>query len=329
MKFKLIAYAVDRMTHKWQWPVKLVLVLICGLAWGNQAYACNPVNINVSAPKSLNINPSLPVGSTLGTINVTFGNFDLSGGCRDSIVEDFYNVLWEFLGTGVANGNLYPTTIPGLSYRGKYTYMYSIGMGGYWPTSGMIPVGGTSVPSSSIVIEFVKTGSMAAGGSFGPQVLMTWKMASLPVAQFSLATTIIIKPTANACTITQSAIQVNLDPVSVSKFTSAGVTANDKAFTIPINCTSPANIALSFDGTLKDASKGVFQNTNSSNAENIGIQLLDSSGSPVTTTVGQYANVGQITGPYNYPMTARYYSLTSDVPTGDVSAIAYATIIYN
>ncbi|PWI80679.1 hypothetical protein DEO48_07455 [Enterobacter sp. CGMCC 5087] len=63
------------------------------------------------------------------------------------------------------------------------------------------------------------------------------------------------------------------------------------------------------------------------NGGQVGIQLLDKNNTPVE--IGKSTNIGSVTGEYNYPMTARYYRLSNNVPPDEVDAIANVSIIYN
>lgn len=145
-----------------------------------------------------------------------------------------------------------------------------------------------------------------------------------------MSTPVIIKPKNPSCTVVGgiSGINVALDDVFVSELNTAGKTAKPKNFTIPINCTSPANISISFSGDMANLSNGVFQNNNTyTNAKNVGIQLLDNNGNAVNTS--SVVNIGQISGLHNYTMTARYYSVTGNASVGKVDSVANATIRYN
>lgn len=55
-------------------------------------------------------------------------------------------------------------------------------------------------------------------------------------------------------------INITLETVPSSVFASS-ITAGDNGFSISINCTTPANVALSFTGDTVDAENGVFINT--------------------------------------------------------------------
>ncbi|MFV8869988.1 fimbrial protein [Serratia fonticola] len=310
------------------WLVKLLLISIGGCGLFSQAQACSPFIINLNAPTEVETNASLPIGSVVATINMTFPRTDASsGGCNSSI--PFYSTGTHALsGNGAANGKLYATTIQGLSYRAKYDTGRAETKN-FWPVSWYAPIGGSILNAGTITVEFVKTGSLSGGGTLGPQPIGAWYVQGIPFVQFTLSTPVIIIPTDPACTVTQSAIAVNLDDTNTSQLTTMGNTSKDKAFSIPLNCTSASNISLSFSGDIADANNAVFSNlSGSANANSVGVQILKDN-SPVPTTAGSYLNLGAINGSVSVPLTARYYALTDNADVGAVSAIAYATIMYN
>lgn len=305
--------------------IKRLLPFVVLLFFSGNTYAgACPTIINVTGPALLNVNSSTPDGTVVGRMTLSWPN--TNGTC---MVNHSGNVNYEFQGYGVPNGNLYPTSIPGISYRGSFPGWSIYGLGGYWPTSAIQGISaGNYVNAGSILIEFIKIGPISAG-TFGPATLEQGYEAGNPWYNIYMTNQVSILPAAPSCTVTQSAIPVQLDDVTTGQFTRVGQTLADKAFNIPLVCSTPANISLSFSGSMADNTNGVFQNTNGATAANIGIQLLDKNNNPISTTAGSRVAVGAVSGPLNYPMTARYYALTSNVPAGDVSAIAYATIIYN
>lgn len=283
-------------------------------------------SFHVSSTSSLNVDPSVSIGSVVGSAIGAFPvlPYDGCGGAGAG----------QIIGVGTPNGNVYPTTIPGVGYRAIILSNWTAPLSaGYWPTgmTASYPAWfGTGFPAGSLKIEFIKTGIIPAqGGTFGPTPIGYLMVNGQVGATFNLDTPMIINPVTNACTITQSAIPVNLDDVTTGQLTMPGNTAKDKPLTIPLSCSMPVNISLSFNGAMSDSTNGVFQNTNSANANSVGIQLLDSNNNPVKTGSGQYIPLGTVSGNLNYSMTARYYALTSNVAAGAVNAIAYASIVYN
>ncbi|MGL5387633.1 MAG: fimbrial protein [Serratia sp. (in: enterobacteria)] len=288
------------------------------------AKATCPLTFNLtSAIPTVNISPAVPLNTILASTTVSFPL--TSGGCD----KGSGNKTSTIVGVGTPNGNLYPTSIPGVSYRGKLDANWPGYPNSWWPSSrtwtGRWP---GSYAASTVTIEFVKTGPIpGSAGTFGPGVIGNISVdGSLDIILY-LATTLIIQPTTPACTVTQSNIPVNLEDTTTANLNIINSTTGDKGFTIPLQCDSLVNLSLSFSGTMASSNNTVFKNTNSSTADNVGFQLLDQNGNVITPST--YINVGNVNGTFNYPMTARYYALTADVPAGPVNAIAYATIVYN
>lgn len=300
----------------------LLLVGVVPFLSGNVFAGECPYAVHVSYAGSVKVDPSLPVGTVLGKITVSWPTMGTTWKC----VSAPSGGLITFKGNGVPNGNLYPTSVPGIAYKGRLPGWQSLGLGGYWPISGPYNYTvGNGVYEGSAEIEFVKTGPVGSG-TLGPQILMYGQIAYQGWFNIVLDSAVPIGPKDEACTITQSTIPVTLETVPSSEFASS-VTAGDTGFSIPLNCTTPANVALSFSGDTVDAANGVFKNTSAITGDKVGIQLLDKNKNPVE--IGKTTDVGSVSGEYNYPMTARYYRLSNSVPPGGVNAIANVTIVYN
>lgn len=91
----------------------------------------------------------------------------------------------------------------------------------------------------------------------------------------------------NACTVKTDSvlIEVTLQNEFASLFTAAGQTAGDKGFTIDLeNCDANiySNVQARFEGTLDGTDATILKND--SDAQNIGVQILDKTGdsAPVT-----------------------------------------------
>ncbi|MEB7279459.1 fimbrial protein [Enterobacter asburiae] len=319
MKFKSL---IKVMLANIKRSATLLLVGIVPFISGNVFAGECPYSVHVTYTDSVKVDPSLPVGSVLGTITLSWPTMGTTWSC----VYAPSGGSITFNGEGAPNGNLYPTAVPGIAYRGRLPAWQSLGLGGYWPTAGGYPYYvNNGVSGGSAEIEFIKTGPVGSG-TLGPQVMMYGKIANQAWFNIILDSAVPIEPKDDACTITQSTIPVTLETVPSSVFASS-VTAGDTGFSIPINCTAPANVALSFTGDTVDAANGVFKNTSAITGGQVGIQLLDKNNTPVE--IGKSTSVGSVTGEYNYPMTARYYRLSNGVPPGEVNAIANVSIIYN
>lgn len=309
----------------------ILLMVICMVSFFNPSIAWSagcPAVENVTAPSTLNIDPSLAVGSIVGSTTVTFAS-----GAAECPAGTFHagTNYYSINGIGVPNGNLYPTSIPGIAYKARVTAGWPGTELTYtWPSSltdTVVPIPRT-YSGGYIKVDFVKTGPLGSG-TFGPQTIGRLTINNVPILEFYLNSPIVLAPVTPACTITQSAIAVNLDDTNTSQLTSMGNTSKDKAFSIPLNCTSASNISLSFSGDIADTNNAVFSNlSGSTNANSVGVQILKDN-TPVPTAAGTYLNLGTINGSVSVPMTARYYALTNNADAGAVSAIAYATIMYN
>lgn len=305
----------------------LMLIGVSNVFFIRSAMACVPYSQTITPPASISLNPGLPVGTVVATATLSWPTFNTgSGGCPVPYATGSH---FGLTGMGTPNGNLYPTGIDGLSYRGKINGGWPSNFFVYWPASVTQPGPyGSGVGGGSVLIEFVKTGPLTSG-TFNPQVLMHATLDSVPWFDIYMGSPMVIKPTVPACTVTQSAITVNLDDGNTSQLATAGNTSKDKTFSIPLNCTSASNISLTFSGDIVDSSNAVFRNlSGSANAASVGIQILSGS-TPVPTTAGTYLNLGAINGSTTVPLIARYYALANNPDVGTVSAIAYATIVYN
>lgn len=303
-----------------------VMAGVVNMSVVTSAEACTPFRQTMSAPTQINLNPTLAIGSVVATANLTWPPFSSLGDCP--VAYNTASGTFILLGDGVPDGRLYPTTIPGIAYRGRISAGWAPALQNPWPLTTAMPVGDPGVAGGTATLEFIKTGPIEPG-TFGPQLVMSASINNVPWFELYLGTPIIVVPTVPACTVTQSAITVNLEDTNTSQLAAMGNTSKDKAFYIPLTCSSATNIALAFSGDIADDTNAVFRNlSGDANAASVGVQILKDN-TPVPTTPGNFLNLGSINGSVTVPMTARYYALTDNVEVGAVNSIAYATIVYN
>ncbi len=77
-----------------------------------------------------------------------------------------------------------------------------------------------------------------------------------------------------------------------------------------------------------NTSQAVFKNTDATTGSSVGMQILKD-GNPETNGSGQNIPLDTVSGDVSPEFTARYHALTNNIPVGDVSAVAFADIIYN
>jgi type 1 fimbria pilin len=304
-----------------------VMAGVVNMSVVTSAEACTPYRQYLSAPTQINLNPTLAIGSVVATVNMTWPIIMSGGDCP--VAYNTPSGVFALLGEGVPNGRLYPTSIPGIAYRGRISDGWAPRLENTWPLITTMAVGGPQgVAGGTATLEFIKTGPIEPG-TFDPQRVMHASINDVPWFELYLGNPIPVVPTVPACTVTQSAITVNLEDTDTSQLAGMGNTSKDKAFNIPLACSAATNIALAFSGDIADDTNAVFRNlSGSANAASVGVQILKDN-TPVPTTPGNFLNLGSINGSVNVPMTARYYALTDNVEVGAVNSIAYATIVYN
>lgn len=303
----------------------LLLIAKSGAAWAGDC----PVTANIVGPATLSVPQSAPPGTVLATFSLDWSALQPNG-CK---WPQAASANYAFYGEGSPDGNLYPTNIPGIAYRGRLPGWQRYGLDKYWPETGLAVSEGSDgrsgyIKPGSATIELIKTGPVQSG-SFGPGTIMRGYVQGVNFFNIFLSNTINVTYANPACSVLSSTVPVNLETVNSLKLNETGKTAGDTLFTLPLNCPSPTRISLTFSGDVVDSGNAVFRNSNPANTANVGVQLLDKNNIPVPTSPASSISLGEVSGNYNYPMTARYYSLTGNVPAGAVSSVAYVTIQYN
>ncbi|PWI81531.1 hypothetical protein DEO48_03100 [Enterobacter sp. CGMCC 5087] len=287
--------------------------------------------VKVTIPSPITITPEMEIGEVIGTTTSTFPRGSTTTGCTIAGTSGTVPIN----GTGIPNGNIYPTTIPGISYRAKMTAGWDItGINNaYWPTVGSYSGGPFTYGvynGGTFTIELIKTGTIPGNVTWIPGVLGTIQVITtgktFNLIEFYSNDPTPIKPLNPACRVTNAVIPVALEPVRSSLLKTTGSTAGEKSISIPLTCSMPVRISLGFEGDFADSENSVLINTGSdTNKNNVGVQVLDNAGNPLQALV----NLGAVNGDINYDIKARYYALTDGVPAGDVSSKIYATIMYN
>ncbi|EGI2719522.1 fimbrial protein [Salmonella enterica subsp. enterica serovar Mbandaka] len=138
----------------------------------------------------------------------------------------------------------------------------------------------------------------------------------------------------NACTVKTDSVEVTLQDEFASLFTAAGQTAGDKDFTIELeNCDANvySSVQARFEGTLDGTDATILKNED--DAENIGVQILDKSSTPMTFNDLQAWSAAVVltegVTELSMPFTTRYISTAVPVKSGTVDATATFYLQYN
>ncbi|WP_246216547.1 fimbrial protein [Paraburkholderia agricolaris] len=291
------------------------------------------------------VSPSVAVGTTVANPPMAFPVADCSGGTGGEQVT-FTIHTSSALAAGF--NDVYQTNIPGIGIRYQVTPRC---VGSTSPATlannGIqsvctLPSGVNNGLGWNVYPSLVVTGAIPAGGTVlttVPTVVVGWQMpgqAEQALANFytGAASGTIVTP---ACTVTETAQSVGLPRVLTSSMASGvGAVAGTQSFSLSFTCSAGANVYM----TLSDAVNPVNRTTtlalaSDSTAKGVGIQVLNTAGSPVTFGAdssasgnpGQWLIGASVNGPLNVPLSARYIR-TGTVSAGSVKALATLTMSY-
>lgn len=205
------------------------------------------------------------------------------------------------------------------------------------------PVGGPYVPYSVfITASLIVTGPIAPGAT---------TLTSAPVIGFSLSTNETTGPwpqrpaydgsasgvlTHATCSVSQTSVSVDLPTADSHNLGSIGATTAPKAFALSFSCQTGSTVLITLTDSVNPANRGTaLQLAPGSTAAGVGIQILNSAGTPVSfgpdsATPGntnQWSIGTSPNGTLQVPLTARYVR-TGDVSAGSVKALATFTMSY-
>lgn len=318
----------------------LAALMGLGLALGPSKPA-HAISIVLSSP-SLPLSPGgpysaardKPVGTVLATSSSTISTTGIGGSCL---------VTALFLSGSPANGGIFTTGVTGLGVK----LYFSNGAARTQITSGLqdsLAVNMTGPGTlTTVSAELVVTGPVSSGTLNAlPSVNISFLAVGLGCGVLSLTNqTLTVTATngtvtAQTCQVTNSAITVNLPPVSAQNLSAAGRTAGTTRFVIPLNCAG-ANAqvyVLLTDATDPANTTGLLSLKPASTAGNVKLQLLKGDGgavsygpeSAVAGTTNQWL-VGPASGTTGVSLSAQYYA-TASATAGTVQAAALFTMSY-
>lgn len=274
-----------------------------------------------------------PVGTVLATSSALISAQGITGSCL---------VTTAFLSTSPASGNTFTTGVSGLGVNlyyqsGATRTQITPGVGLNLPLAMTGPGAIATVQAELIVTGPVGSGTLNALPTVGVSFLaiglgcgvLSLGDVSLPVTATSGTVTAI------SCTVSNPAITVNLPPVSVQNLGSTGRTAGATRFTIPLSCTSGADVYVTLtDQTAPANTTSLLTLKPASTAGNVKLQILRSGGTAVSYgpesaaagTTNQWL-VGPSASTTGIPLSAQYYA-TGTATAGTVQATALFTLSY-
>ncbi|WP_392563919.1 fimbrial protein [Orbus wheelerorum] len=284
------------------------------------------------------VNPNLKVGDVIATQSFPFAETDILFYCKKG---DYLAAVVNTALFTTNNNKIYQTNVPGVGIQltrdnNIYPYLYTAKNDN-----------NIYIPAGNFIVTLYKTADAVSSGALSSGNYTTYGPEGGGLATSGLTTymsangTKIVSP---SCSVVSGAQQnVYLEPINNTKLTTVGSTAGDTNFKIELKCSGGSsvnsgfdNISMAFTGTIPSNlsnTDGVLVNdADSSGAQGVGIQVLDSQKKPLEFEK-KYI-VGSLAMPEtvyfispNY--TARYYRYGSSITPGVVDAKMIFNITYD
>lgn len=278
------------------------------------------------------VSPDAPVGSVIYQQQWTMQQSDTNYFCTGT-----NSFSAKIVASGVQDlGNkVYSTNVAGIGLRfrrgGEIQFTYpevktftADRRGNYYQLAG-----------STFTLEVIKTAEVTGSGSLasGKYTSYDYVYGSNPILEtyMSANALTIVSP---SCTVSGgNNLNVDIGTIKTSDLKGIGTYAGGRTFPIQLQCSGGisvsgyANVNMIFDGNLATGtttSQGVLINerSDSSAAQGIGVQVLDSSMNPLqfkkTYSIGRLAN--SQTQYIDLSYTARFYQYLAKITAGDVES---------
>ncbi|WP_260431925.1 fimbrial protein [Burkholderia cepacia] len=307
--------------------------------WGNgTSLAGNIAMYYVNGYSTPEFNPSVPIGTVLDSRTVSASGLSNTLSCSQIADTLLHGRLF---GTAEPVYNTYPTTIPGVGVRIRFSNNKNwLPFTVNWGTS-MI-----NISTSSLIIEFVKVGPITAAGTLKGELAGSYVNGTIQYRSIRIQGGIEIKPKVPTCSVATKQIAVKMSPTgndfSSKDFSGVGSTTPERDFSIQLNCTG-GDLGTSTNAyvTLTDNSNSGNRSnrlslTPNSEASGVAVQILRN-GSPLNfgpdssdaSNPNQWkaGNIPQGQGVFTIPLTARYIQ-TGTLKGGTANAVATFTMSY-
>lgn len=299
--------------------------------------ACLPFTMPLSGPAVINVDPTVPVGTSLWSANVSVG-----ATTADSCIGGTATLTYNGVGARENTWYTYQTAVPGIGVRMKYL-SGSMSNGTWFPWSWTANWTIGTIGAHTLFVEFIKTGPITVSGSVSG-LLATWdtNLVAAPVwGQYVWSSPVMFNVAVPTCTVTTPSISVPMGSIPVSSFTGVGSTSGGQPLNISLSCAG--GVSGSYTNvytTLTDATNpanvsDTLSLTAASTATGVGIQVLNGatvvSYGPDSNTAGntnQWFAGAAMNGAFNIPLTARYVQTSSTVTPGTANGRATFTMNY-
>lgn len=312
----------------------LALLAMTGRARADCIYTNQAGAVTFAPPATITLPNTTDPGTILWTSSPVQATNPPTLTCGGNTNNGLQNSIAGQAGSG--DDTLFPTNVPGLSYRILYP-----GTSNPLHAYPNQPMPADSNFGGAFALQLVATGPIAPGSVLLGSILgqwnvdmcfnfiLCWPLGPKPVETFSTSSVVFVPP---ACSIVTNPTVVTLPTTYSSAFTGAGSTPGQTPFSVQLNCPSAAagaslSITLVTNNPVAGATGVIANTTGSGYAQNVGVQVLDGNGNPVS--FGNAISAGTVTaGNFNVQLNARYYQTGAPVAAGQVKATATYTITY-
>lgn len=294
--------------------------------WFNGASSTGTYSVRV--PATLVNDPNIAIGATLYTSSSTPINQTVNFTCYGS--GNSWGLVNRAGSTPSPGQYLFPIGTTGVSFRITQTSGNYPGLVGPWPFQSLDGSRHWS-ESDPVTVELVKTGAISDGTVVaGALADFQAGTASYYIDDASIVLANSLTFVAPACNV-PSNLTVLLPTITTGALAGGtGTTSGDKAFAIPLTCSSSVKLAITLDsGNPVDRASGVLASNGS--ATGVGVQITwngapGTSGNPVA--LGSPVTFNATSGSSQIPFVARYYRTTGSLAPGSVAATATYTLTY-
>ncbi|WP_248322072.1 fimbrial protein [Caballeronia sp. Sq4a] len=281
---------------------------------------------------------SIAVSDTLANGSVIPGTarpIALSGKCAASSTFNTPVVACPGSGTPVAGmPGVYPTNVAGIGMRLLDSNGNPlIGTGACSTTSSLGTVGADGTFNVTGTFQLVKTGPVGSGNITGATYYTGVLNTGIPLNGGGSASWISVASNTPVRTVTCSVTAatanqtVYLATISPSMLSAAGAVAARTPFALTLTCQSGVKVSVTFSSSSGNSGVASVLG-NAGSAQGVGVQLLDSTQTPVTLDA-PLVLTSSTTGNMSFPFYAQYYRLgAAAVVSGSVKTTAIFTMSY-
>lgn len=298
-----------------------------------------PMVAQIPAQSPPSFSPAVPVGTVLIRVELPSAAAEFRLNCPSGIRDNIYT-------RDGSQGayNTWPTNVAGIGVRMQFGGSSGGGRGIWWPwTIGTPSSQALYGGSRTLLVEFVKTGPISAGGSLSGEIGAGWAQGkSFKFLSYQIAGGgITITPRVPTCKVREKTLNVPLGDISANQvLPTVGSTSEAKPFKIVLDCGGgdDGSVTKTYM-TLTDVSNNANRSDTltlspESTAKGLGVQVLNGTkivsygpDSSVTGTPNQFYTGTTQNGVLEIPLSARYVR-TGMVLGGTVTARASFTMSY-